>query len=1148
MVPARSSRAFTFTVEMKIGQPRVKKLAVPCDLNVWYKPDFKTADVHCKGEMIAFLRANGNDVHDVDEMMLGNFYYKNGSPDVVVWNTRTKKKQYLIGHTFNVVDVAWDPSGQWLASCSEDKTLKIWSAGECVKTLEGHKRPVLCLSWSPNGNLLASGSRDTTVKIWDPITGKCVKTLEGHVGSVSGLSWSQTGQLASGGYTTVKIWDVKDGKCMKTFDPNPNPNHWVTILSWCPFGQKLAIGGGYSDLSIWSATQNFDLYSTWQYSGTPLLSIEWTKDGQWLLSLDDTFTLTLRHVQTAISVTEFKLLNRNPTPKLLNPKVLKLLSDQDCSHKMRLRPRPNVRKKNDFGSSGDKSDSDSDWEKEEEEEDDSSGDDSQGLNTSASLDSEQERAVFAPTNQHLCISAGPGSGKTHVLTERVLHICTEHPYASVLAITFTRKAAKELKERVEQRFMETVSTDQFFQPNLEVRTFHAACFSMLVDYNNGQPPRILSNKEKEDLLRTAYEQLMTPEKSNMQETLEITSTTTTLVPVDKKQLTAWTLEMSRAKAQGDDQLNDLLKKPIFRQYERLRAFYSYVDYDDILLEARNLLRTGLMKGKDFVLVDEFQDTNQVQYDIVKALVNLQPGPSTQRGSSTDSSSSVQTFSTHDLSTKRSDQRQGKDFGYVSVVGDVDQLIYSWRSARVETMDHFIKDFDPFLVRLRSNYRSLPKICNQCCDILGRDHDAMKSKKKLKKGGESLAGNVFTMTGRDPRDEARRIARYIRNQSSGTKRRKKSENQALLNYSDFAILVRMNDYKEHFERAFDQMGIPFNVAGEGGNIASRTSFRDCVAFLSLFFNPRDTLAWKRIINKPKRGIGEKMQERLMEMSYDEETGEVRDILTTIRILLDNADGGKNAQTRISTTAMNGMRTFLDFMENVRSDFGGDRSDFGGDVEETNLAIVLDKLLHESGYLEHHYNLRDSEDGKASRDALKSLQIISFFRDTLRNVNTEAQFRALSADLGNIDEGKYMTRDDDDNDQKDVQQSYKNQNNYKDGNKDEECHYLQKGYQSKRNGAGGGKTHERKNSSVHMMEKGVTISTIHGAKGLQWDTVFVAGINSPYFPAEWAKNYAEEKRLLYVASSRAASTLVYSSVDTHAPSIFWPSDLDNTNGKS
>jgi DNA helicase-2/ATP-dependent DNA helicase PcrA len=416
----------------------------------------------------------------------------------------------------------------------------------------------------------------------------------------------------------------------------------------------------------------------------------------------------------------------------------------------------------------------------------------------AGLNKEQREAVEAVDGPVLVL-AGAGTGKTRVLTTRLAHIlATRRAWpGQILAVTFTNKAAREMKERIGGLIGGVVEGMQW------LGTFHSIGAKML--RRHAELAGLKSNftiLDTDDQLRL-IKQLIDAEG------------------IDEKRWPARTLA-----AMIDDWKNRGLRpddlsgsdgqafafgkgKTLYRQYqERLRALNA-ADFGDLLLETLNILRTNqdiLADYRDrfrYILVDEYQDTNVVQYLWLKLLA-------TERGN-------------------------------VCVVGDDDQSIYAWRGAEVENILRFERDFPGAkVIRLERNYRSTPVILGAASGLIA----ANKSRLGKTLWTEGDQGELIKVQGVwDAEEEARNVAAEAEDLHRQGAR-----------YGDMAILVRASFQMREFEDRFISLGLPYRVIG-GPRFYERAEIRDAMAYLRLIAQGDDDLAFERIVNKPKRGIGD-----------------------------------------------------------------------------------------------------------------------------------------------------------------------------------------------------------------------------------------------------------------------------------------------------
>ena len=431
------------------------------------------------------------------------------------------------------------------------------------------------------------------------------------------------------------------------------------------------------------------------------------------------------------------------------------------------------------------------------------------------------------TEGPVLVLAGAGSGKTRVLTSRIAYLMQEKRVTAgaILAITFTNKAASEMKERL-AKIVDI--------RGMWVCTIHSMCVKILRDFAEEagitKTFSIYSETERNNIIKRSFQECG----------LE-----------DEKQLKDVKYHIANAKMLGyeperyaEEYAGEPNIEVITRVYNRYQAHLrenNSLDFDDLLNETRKLLlknqdvREYLSSKFRYVLVDEFQDTNAVQYEIVKLI-----------------------SSSH---------------GNLFAVGDDDQSIYGWRGAKIENILNFEKDFKGAKVfKLQRNYRSTKKILTLANAVI--ENNGRRKKKTLWTENED-GDKVRVAEPEEERDEARYVAQCIAGlmQRNGYK------------YSDFAVLMRLNALTRSFEQEFTSDGIPYKVFG-GFKFFERKEIKDLLAYLRVVSNPLDSEAIVRIINFPKRGIGAKTVETLQDYAAREELS-VYDALFDLDFLDFNA---------------------------------------------------------------------------------------------------------------------------------------------------------------------------------------------------------------------------------------------------------------------
>ena len=413
------------------------------------------------------------------------------------------------------------------------------------------------------------------------------------------------------------------------------------------------------------------------------------------------------------------------------------------------------------------------------------------------LNNEQREAVFH-TEGPLLILAGAGSGKTRVLTHRIAYLIEEkgvNPW-NILAITFTNKAAGEMRERVDRIV-------GFGAESIWVSTFHSTCVRILRRYIDrlgyGTNFTIYDTDDQKTLMKDVCKQLQIDTKIYKERALlsAISSAKDEMVSPDEFELNA----------AGDYHKQRIAK--VYREYEKQLRANNALDFDDLLVKTVQLLQTQpdileyYQERFRYIMVDEYQDTNTVQFKLISILA--------------------------------------KKYKNLCVVGDDDQSIYKFRGANIKNILNFESVFeDARVIKLEQNYRSTDTILKAANGVI-RNNYGRKDKSLWTENGEGDK-IVFKQF-----DDAFEEANYVVNDI-----RKKVED-GIRSYNDHAILYRTNAQSRMFEEKLVTANIPYKVIG-GINFYARKEIKDLLAYLKTIDNGQDDLAVRRIINIPKRGIG------------------------------------------------------------------------------------------------------------------------------------------------------------------------------------------------------------------------------------------------------------------------------------------------------
>ncbi|WP_417666129.1 DNA helicase Rep [Pseudidiomarina sp.] len=429
------------------------------------------------------------------------------------------------------------------------------------------------------------------------------------------------------------------------------------------------------------------------------------------------------------------------------------------------------------------------------------------------LNPRQQEAVKAIEGPVLVL-AGAGSGKTRVITEKIAHLIQRcgYPARHIAAVTFTNKAAREMKERVGQ------TLGRQYTRGLTVSTFHTLGLTIIrkeVTKLNMKPGfSLFDDQDSFALLKALTEPELDGDK--------------TLLKLLQSQISNWknamlSPEQALAQAQQPD---DQMFAEFYRRYQQNMKACNAIDFDDLILLPTLLLktdeqsRTRWQNKFHYLLVDEYQDTNTSQYELVRLLVG-------ERANFT-------------------------------VVGDDDQSIYSWRGAQPQNLALLQKDFPKLkVIKLEQNYRSHGRIL-KAANILIENNPHVFDKKLFSEMEYGVPLRVIY--GRNEEHEAERVIAEI-------VRRRFLERTP---YHQFALLYRGNHQARVFEKALISNRIPYRMTG-GQSFFARAEIKDIMAYLRLLVNPSDDTAFIRIINTPKRGIGPHTVERVGDLAHELHVG-------------------------------------------------------------------------------------------------------------------------------------------------------------------------------------------------------------------------------------------------------------------------------------
>ena len=606
------------------------------------------------------------------------------------------------------------------------------------------------------------------------------------------------------------------------------------------------------------------------------------------------------------------------------------------------------------------------------------------------LNDKQREALLA-TEGPLLILAGAGSGKTKVVTSKIAYLIEELnvPSWKILAITFTNKAAKEMKDRVQKLIDRDISS-------MWIGTFHSICVRILrrniekIGYNGN-----FTIYDRDDQITVVKEAIA--ELSIDRDIYKPRAIINDISNIKSEGISP----IEYIEANKDNFFKENLGK-IYDLYEKKLRKNNALDFDDLLIKTVDILKSeedvrDFYRDKfEYIFVDEYQDTNKIQYELIKLIAGTKPN--------------------------------------LTVVGDNDQSIYKWRGADINNILNFHKDFPGAkIVKLEQNYRSSQKILDVANQVI--EHNTSRIEKNLWTSRDEGKDVVYREFPHSNEEEYGVVNKIIALNYKGEE------------FKDMAILYRTNAQSRGFEEALVRERIPYKIVG-GLKFYDRMEVKDVLAYLRILNNTDDNVSLARIINRPKRGIGD----------------------TSLSDLLDYADANRLSLYEVITNIDDFEDLNLRARKNIK-DFGSILKILKDRAENLSIGKLFEEVLYESGYVNDLKN-QNTIEAKTRLENIEELHsnIMEYDRE---GVELAEYLNTLSL-LSDVD-----------------------------------------------------KTSE---------DTGVNLMTLHAAKGLEFGTVFLVGLEEGLFPTSRAleseEEVEEERRLCYVGVTRACNNLFISSSRTRS----------------
>lgn len=659
------------------------------------------------------------------------------------------------------------------------------------------------------------------------------------------------------------------------------------------------------------------------------------------------------------------------------------------------------------------------------------------------LNDKQREAVLTTTGPVL-IAAGAGSGKTRVLTHRIAYLVEEigvNPW-NILAITFTNKAATEMRERVQQ--LVGPAAEQIW-----VSTFHAMCARILrreaehIGYERNFT--IIDTGEQQTLMKQVLKELnLDSERFNYKVLLHV---------IDEAKNEG---QLPEEYAELADSYIERIHADVYRQYQSRLKAANAMDFNDLilltvkLLESNEQIRHFYQQKFQYIHVDEYQDTNHSQYQLVQLLAGL--------------------------------------LRNVCVVGDADQSIYGWRGANMENILNFEKDYpDAKVILLEQNYRSTQTILKAANSVIVNNK---KRKEKQLWSDKEVGEKVVFYQADSDREEAQFVIQKIH----------QLKNDEAYKNRDFAILYRTQAQSRSLEDQLLHANLPYKIVG-GLKFYSRKEIQDTLAYLRLIDNPNDNISFNRIVNEPKRGIGQATVEKLAAFADSQQMSWFKAIDH-----LAHSNISKSAQTKL-----------VNFATMIRT--------LQQQAEFLNMSELVEQVWEQTEYIEKLRAQNDIESANRIENLEEFASVTKQFDEagTVDAVEIDPDFAlpttapestaqpelilSLTEDSAETSEPSTLTR------------FLTDVSLVSDTNEEAE------------------------------FEDQVTLMTMHAAKGLEFPFVFIVGMEDGLFPLSRAMEdddeLEEERRLAYVGMTRAEkrlfltatrSRLLYGRYQNNLPSRF------------